>query len=208
MTDDRLGRALRSVGDGYVRENPADFEALREGVQRKRWRKRFLTGFGTVAVAATAVIAFVFVFSSDPSDEVSVPSGGAGGLEITASYQVGPVTEVAAGLESAFVMDPLDNTVTRVDADGGEAWTTQLAGTPSDIIHTKTEIWVSVNSATEDDFLYILDRETGAPTEVATGVFQRTVSTTRRRVRDASDHQGRCRTHPAEHLRTRAPVSG
>jgi hypothetical protein len=167
MNDDKLGRALRSMGDTYVRENPADFEALREGMQRRRWRKWFLTGFGTAAVTATAVIALVFVFSSDPTDDAGVPSSGSEGLEITASYQMGPVTEVAAGLESAFVVG--EGSVTRVDADGGEAWATQLPGTPSDIIHTKTEIWVSVGG--DDDALYRLDRATGTPTRIDLGTF-------------------------------------
>jgi hypothetical protein len=159
MDEKRLSRALRSVGDDYVRRNPADFEALREGVTRKRRRRWFLMGFGSTAVAATAAIA-VLIVGAPRSGTDTLPPAGAEGLEITTDVPIeGVPGDIASIGERLLVGLPASEQIVELSIGATEVERVyELPGRPSDILGAPGEAWVSLP---DEDALVHIDLVSG-----------------------------------------------
>ncbi len=170
MTDDRLGKALKSVGDRYIRENPAELEKVRARVGRERVRRRIWIGVGAATVTSVAVAAIVYVANIERTvTNEHPPAAWTQGLTVDVEIEIGtPATEIVAAGSSAWLATDSPAKVIRVDADGSIAWETPLEGPLSDILRGPSGIWVS---SAERSTLVRLDPETGDPTEVGLGSF-------------------------------------
>lgn len=146
MTDDRLGRALRSVGDRYVRDNPADFEAFKQGVKRRSRRRNWVFGLSATAATATVLVAVLFVVDAErPTTEVAGPDRLTVSTEVTLD---GPASEVAGIGTSAIVALRDSNTVVRLD-EGRDVpvWETRFEAAPHDVLEGASSVWVSLPDA-------------------------------------------------------------
>lgn len=159
MSDDRLGRALRSVGDRYVRDHPPDFESFKQGVSRRHRRRRWFLGLSTVAATATAVVAVLFVVDAPRPDQPVEPAG-PGDMRIASQVRLQGVAYEVAGIDtSAFVALKDENAVVRLDRGADSAtWEAVLPSEPFDVLEGASYAWVSLPDA---DRLARIDPETG-----------------------------------------------
>jgi len=58
-----IGRALKSIGDTYVQQHPADAAKVRAGVDRYRRRRSFLVMGGAALATGAAALVFFLVTS-------------------------------------------------------------------------------------------------------------------------------------------------
>jgi hypothetical protein len=146
-----LGRALKSVGDAYLDENPADLMARREEVRARQGRRVLRLATGVAAVGA-AVLAGFFVFTGGTSLEESItpivpaPSPGSN-LEpaVVAELKNLPL-KAAASAESVFVIERDSNFITRIAKHDGEVRARRFLGAPAADVVTSTDggVWVTV----------------------------------------------------------------
>lgn len=147
MSDDRIEEALRSVGDDYIRRNPADLFEARTKVGRLRRRRQFravaTTALGATAALAVAVLAWPGPAAvrdrPRPAGPADLPSG-------AITIPVGDVpTEVAVGEGAVWVSSSADSTVSRIDpATNVATVAARLAGAPGDLaVGDGGEVWVA-----------------------------------------------------------------
>lgn len=145
--EDRLGEALRSVGEDYLRHNPADLFRARTRVRQLRRRRQMraagLGAAGAVAIAAAVVFAW-------PAQEVAGDRPRpAAPAELPAGSVAVPVgdepAEVAVGDGVLWVSNGGESTISRVDPSTNEtSLTTQLSGAPGDLaVGDSGEVWVA-----------------------------------------------------------------
>ena len=146
--EDRIEEALRSAGDDYLRRNPADLHRARERVHRLRRRRQMKAGLTTALGAAAAVAVAVFAWpATDSPAERPRPAAGVelppGSLAITVGDDP---AEVAVGDGVLWVSDTADSTVSRVDADTGDATIpVPVSGVPGDLaVGPGGEVWVAI----------------------------------------------------------------
>jgi hypothetical protein len=170
MTDDRLGKALKSVGDRYVRENPAELEKVRARVGRQRFRRRLWTAVGATAASSVAVAAVFYIANIERTvTNEHPPAASTQGLRVDVEIDIGAqATEIVAAGTSAWLATESPARVLRVDADGSVAWEMPLEGPLTDILRGPSGIWVS---SSERSTLVRLDQDTGAPIDVSLGTF-------------------------------------
>ncbi|MDQ4024483.1 MAG: hypothetical protein M3217_03175 [Actinomycetota bacterium] len=143
--DSRLEEVLRSVGDDYLRRNPADFPAAREKVQRLQRRRQWRTGALTAVGGATAVALVVFAWPSPRVTERPLPPAGPRVTsEVTIEVGAGP-GEVAVGPAAVWVSNTEEGTVSRIDPSTNEvAATISVLGTPGDLaVDGDGAVWVA-----------------------------------------------------------------
>lgn len=159
MSDNRLRRALRSVGDRYVSEHPADFESFREGVAKRQRRRRWIVGLSSVAATATAVVAVLFVVNAPRPDAPTDPAG-ENELRIVSEVRLGDVAYEVAGIgNSAFMAVRDQRSVVRLDRGATlPTWETVLPSEPADILEGASYAWASLP---ETDQLARVDPQTG-----------------------------------------------
>lgn len=141
---DKIARALRSVGDNYLRENPADLAALREALDRKRRHKRLAWGTSAVTVAAVAAVAFVIFVKAPESGSPPVAEGDR--LSVTNEVNLGTLgQEVTSEGSDAWVTERDDNAVVKLST-GTNAIVDriELPGSPQDVLKGPSGIWVSI----------------------------------------------------------------
>jgi YVTN family beta-propeller protein len=145
--DDRLEEALRSVGDDYLRRNPADLFRARTRVRQLRRRHR-MRAAATTAVAAAAIVA-IAVLAWPATDSVPDRPRPAGEIELpegTISIPVGDApVEVAVGEGAIWVSNTGDSSVSRIDPATNEATeVVGVAGEPGDLaVGGGGEVWVA-----------------------------------------------------------------
>lgn len=164
MSDDRLARALRSVGDRYVDNNPADFEAFKEGVQRRSRRRGRTWGLVAGTATAAALVAVLFVVARpevgttpDPSQPVASQ-----GLSLVAQIQLGSASEEIAGAGSSAFLALRDvPSILRVDSEANEpVWETPLPAEPLDVLQGAEAAWASLPTSSQ---VARIDPVTGEP---------------------------------------------
>lgn len=155
MSRDRidLGRALKNVGDHYVRSNPADLVAVRAEARRRRQRRALVVS-GGVAVAAAAAIAVLFVLAAPPEladDAIDPvlpgPDGKIQELDVEQGVRLeGLPQRAAASGDSVYVIEQDGEVVTAVTTSTGEVrWSKRLGGRAADIVAgSDGHVWVSV----------------------------------------------------------------
>jgi hypothetical protein len=143
--DERIERALKSIGDSYIKDNPANFPAFREGVMRRQRRRRWFQAGSAVALAgATVAIGLFFARSAplDRSDPIP-PAGGDVTEAITDSVIVGDIpSQVNVGRKAIWVTSK-SGSVTRIDAATKETVTRDLGGLPTDLAVGGSGVWVA-----------------------------------------------------------------
>ncbi|HEV2757108.1 MAG TPA: hypothetical protein VG318_15180 [Actinomycetota bacterium] len=142
--DSRLEEALRSVGDDYLRRNPADFQAVRARVRRSQRRRGWRNGALTALAGAAAVAVVVYAWPSQRvSNEGLPPAGPRVTSEVTIEVGAGP-SEVAVGSSAIWVSNTLDGTVSRIDPSTNEvAATISVTGAPGDLAVDGGAVWVA-----------------------------------------------------------------
>lgn len=142
--DERIERALKSIGDDYVRQNPADFPAFRAGVMRRQRRRRMFQGVGAVALAgATVAIGLFFSRSSAPLGRPEPPAGRGIQRAITESIEVGALpSQVNVGRGAIWVTSK-SGSVTRIDAATQEPTRFDVDGLPTDLAVGGSGVWVA-----------------------------------------------------------------
>lgn len=169
MSDDRIKRALGSVGDRYIQENPADYEAFREGVRRRSRRKWTVTGLSGVAVAGLAIAAFAFVMSARPDSAGLQPAQpGEDAPGVTVQLSLGEPADVIAAGTTAWTMEPGSGIVRQIENSGEQTWVAELPGPPADLVRDSESVWLTVPSL---DAVYRLEIATGAMEEVSLGDY-------------------------------------
>lgn len=146
--EDRLEQTLRSVGDDYIRSNPADLHRARERVHRLRRRRQMRAGLTTAlgAAAAVAVAVFAWPATDAPADRprpaapAELPPG-----SLAISVGEDPA-EVAAGDGVLWVSGTAEAAVSRVDTSTEEATIpVQVSGDPGDLaVGRDGEVWVAI----------------------------------------------------------------
>lgn len=151
-----LGDALKNVGDGYVRENPADLATVRErveGYHKRRWWT--FAAAGVAAAASIVLIALVVVNLDLGSRDELAPAA------LPLDYRIdtaGAPLQVEGRGPTAFVALE-DNSVLRVDLGGTDpVWTSRFGSAPSDVIWGQTGVWVTLP---EEDLIVRLDSSSG-----------------------------------------------
>src|ERR671915_1076512 len=114
--DERIERALKSIGDAYVRENPPNYPAFREGVMRRQRRRRWFQAGSAVALAGATVAIGLFFARSAPLDRAEVaPAAPDVTHAITDTVQVGESpSQVNVGRNAVWVTSK-SGVVTRID---------------------------------------------------------------------------------------------
>ena len=146
--EDRLEEVLRSAGDEYVRDNPADLHRARERVHRLRRRRQMKTGFVTALGAAAAVAVAVFAWpalenSTDGPGPAAPPELPPGSVSISVGTEP---SEVAVGEGVVWVSSAEDSAVSRVDPALDEATIpVRVSGAPGDLaVGPEGEVWVAI----------------------------------------------------------------
>jgi YVTN family beta-propeller protein len=143
--DSRLEEVLRSVGDDYVRKNPADFPAARAKVRKLQHRRQWRRGATSVAAGAAAVAIAVLAWPSPRvGDEGLPPAGPRVTSAVTIDVGAGP-SEVAVGNAAVWVANTADATVSRIDPSSNEvAATISVGGAPGDLaVAGDGSVWVA-----------------------------------------------------------------
>lgn len=143
--DPRLEEVLRSVGDAYLRRNPADFPAAREKVRRLQRRRQWRTGAATAMTGAAAVTLVVLAWPSPRAgDEGLPPAGPHVTSAVTIEVGAGP-NEVAVGPAAVWVSNTGDATVARINPSTNEvAATISVTGVPGDLaVAREGTVWVA-----------------------------------------------------------------
>jgi hypothetical protein len=145
MNDRRrdLGSVLRSVGDAYVGERPADLAEVRAGVERYRRRRlRLVTGATVLATGAAALIVYFAVGSDAPE---SLPPAGEPELSIVHRVRLdGSPLQVAAKEDVAWVARSGDGVVSSVEVGSTDpVWEKDIGTVPTDIVATADGLWVA-----------------------------------------------------------------
>ncbi|HEX2058083.1 MAG TPA: hypothetical protein VHI71_06910 [Actinomycetota bacterium] len=145
--DQRLEEALRSVGDDYLRNNPADLHRARAKVDRLKRRRQMRAGATTVLATAAAVAVAVYAW---PGAEVADRPKPAGRVELPAGSIEIPVgdepIEIAVGDDALWVSNTGDATVSRLDpVTNEEVLTVNLSGAPGDLaVGGRGEVWAAI----------------------------------------------------------------
>lgn len=145
--EDRIGEALRAVGDDYLRRNPPDLLRARTRIEQLRRRRQMRMGAGTALATAAAVAAAVLVWPAAdtdrpaprPAGRIEAPSG-----SVSIPVGNGPA-EIAVGEGALWVANVDDHTVSRIDPATNEAGPPiQLTSAPGDMaIGDSGEVWVA-----------------------------------------------------------------
>jgi streptogramin lyase len=142
--DERLERSLKSIGDAYVRDNPPDFPAFREGVARRRRRRIWIQTGSALAFAGAAVVVGLFLTSSPTQVGKSLPPAD---LDQKVSETVtvgGSPSQINVGHNAIWVTSRLPaGALTRIDPVTKEPTTIDLGGVPNDLAVGGTGAWIA-----------------------------------------------------------------
>src|SRR5918992_843735 len=132
--DERIERALKSIGDAYVRENPPNYPAFREGVMRRTRRRRWFQVGSAVALAGATVAIGLFFSRSAPLDRTeTTPAGRDVTQAITHTVEVGESpTQINVGRNAVWVTSK-SGVVTRIDPQTKEPTNIDVGGLPTDL---------------------------------------------------------------------------
>jgi hypothetical protein len=143
--DERIERALKSIGDSYVRDNPANFPAFREGVLRRQRRRRWFQAGSAVALAGATVAIGLFFAQSAPLDnsEPVSPAGRNAARAITDTVKVGDTPgQINVGRNAIWVTSK-SGTVTRIDPATKVPTHIPVDGIPTDLAVGGSGVWVA-----------------------------------------------------------------
>lgn len=143
--DERIERALKSIGDAYVRENPPNYPAFREGVMRRQRRRRWFQAGSAVALAGATVAIGLFFSRSAPLDKPIPPAGRNAENAITDSVLVGDTpSQINIGGDAVWVTSK-SGTVTRIDPKTKKPLTRRVGGLPTDLAVGGNKVWIANN---------------------------------------------------------------
>lgn len=161
MTDDeRIERALKSIGDAYVRENPPNYPAFREGVFRRQRRRRWFQAGSAVALAGATVAIGLFFSQPAPLDRAeTAPAGNDVTEAITATVDVGESpTQINVGRGAVWVTSK-SGYVTRIDPATKTRDLIEVGGLPTDLAVGGSGVWIANNGVLQRLALDGTDRE-------------------------------------------------
>jgi streptogramin lyase len=141
--EERLERSLKSIGDAYVRDNPPDFPAFREGVLRRRRRRIWIQTGSALAFAAAAVAIGLFLTRAQPQLGRSLPPAD-GDKAITETVTVGrSPSQINVGHKAIWVTSRVPGTLTRIDPVTRHATPVSLGDVPNDLAVGGTGAWIA-----------------------------------------------------------------
>jgi streptogramin lyase len=143
--EERLEQSLRSIGDAYVRENPPNYPAFREGVLRRRRRRIWIQTGSALAFAGAAVAIGLFLASGNPPQVGrSLPPAD---LDKAVSETVavgGSPSQINVGHKAIWVTSRLpEGALTRIDPVTKEPTTIELGGVPNDLAVGGSGAWIA-----------------------------------------------------------------
>jgi streptogramin lyase len=172
--DERIERALKSIGDSYVRENPPNYPAFREGVLRRQRRRRWFQVGSAVAFAGATVAIGLFFARSAPLDRPETPPAGLVTEAITHQVGVGESpTQINVGRGAIWVTSK-SGSVTKIDPATKEDSQIDVGGLPTDLAVGGSGVWIANNG-----LLQRLDLDTTGEVErypIASGTARMHVS--------------------------------
>lgn len=159
MSEDRIARALRSVGDNYLERNPADVATFREGLERKKRRRSIIWAGSGAAVGAMALAAFLLFMPTSGDDEGTITAEVAQLTRKTRATLTSPAAEVAGSGTAGFVSLRSESALARIDEGATEpAWVQQIPAPASDLIQEGDDLWVAMPEA---DAIAVVEQATG-----------------------------------------------
>jgi streptogramin lyase len=146
--DERIENALKSIGDSYVRENPPDYPAFREGVMRRQRRRRWFQAGSAVALAGATVAIGLFFSQSAPLDRTeAIPPAGPNDVAEAITHEVDVAespTQINVGRRAVWVTSK-SGYVTRIDPATKEGAEIEIGGLPSDLAVGGSGVWIANN---------------------------------------------------------------
>lgn len=143
--DDRIERALKTVGDSYVRENPPNFPAFREAVLRRRRRRAWIQGGAALAFAGAAVaLGLFFTRATTPVTGGTLPPADADAF-VTETVRVGvSPSQINVGRKAIWVTSRLPGTLSRISPTSPHDVTSvPLEGVPNDLAVGGAGVWIA-----------------------------------------------------------------
>ena len=144
--DERIERALKSIGDEYVRANPPNYPAFREGVLRRQRGRRWFQAGSALALAGATVAIGLFFTRSTPVEQPRVPAAGQNVTKaITDRVRVGETpSQINVGRNYVWVTSK-SGTVTRIDPSTKVPFEIDVGGLPTDLAVGGSGVWVANN---------------------------------------------------------------
>lgn len=144
--DPRLEEVLRSVGDDYLRRNPANLPAARAQVGRLRRRRQVRMGALTALSGAAAVAVALYAWPGGEAvrDDALPPAAPRVTSQVTIEVGEGP-TELAAGDSAIWVSNTAEGSVSRIDPSTNEEMAKiEVGGAPGDLaVAGDGAVWVA-----------------------------------------------------------------